>query len=254
MVLVFRNKRTITTFVGLILFILLPLQAQAAYAQSAVAEVVYGCTPASGTCVNVRLGPGTKYKAIKTARIGTVFEVNGSVVADGRLWYRIKQDTDLVHPERVFGTWYIAADFVRVHTTGGKEFVRSDVVPTGKYIIVDLSSQKLYAYAGKKLFLSASVSTGIKRTPTPKGTFTIFKKQPSRYMQGPLPGITEQYYDLPGVPWNLYFTHQGAAIHGAYWHSAFGKPHSNGCVNLPPATAKILYDWAPVGTTVIVRQ
>lgn len=71
-------------------------------------------------------------------------------------------------------------------------------------------------------------------SPTPKGEFIIFRKTPSRYMQGPIPEITgSNYYDLPGVPWNLYFTHGGAVIHGAYWHTSFGEEYSHGCVNLP---------------------
>ncbi|MFA5877656.1 MAG: L,D-transpeptidase, partial [Candidatus Paceibacterota bacterium] len=60
--------------------------------------------------------------------------------------------------------------------------------------------------------------------------------------------------DLPGVPWNLYFTLQGGAIHGTYWHTKFGEPWSHGCVNLPPAHAKKLYQWADVGTIVIVQD
>jgi lipoprotein-anchoring transpeptidase ErfK/SrfK len=74
-------------------------------------------------------------------------------------------------------------------------------------------------------------------------------------MQGPLPYLADiQVYDLPGVPWTLYFTAQGAAIHGAYWHNEFGNPHSHGCVNLPPKEAKLMYDWAQLGTTVIVQD
>ncbi|MBI2047734.1 MAG: L,D-transpeptidase, partial [Parcubacteria group bacterium] len=56
------------------------------------------------------------------------------------------------------------------------------------------------------------------------------------------------------VPWNLYFTHQGAVIHGTYWHENFGKPSSNGCVNVRPAQAEKLYKWADVGTRVTVRD
>ena len=99
------------------------------------------------------------------------------------------------------------------------------------------------------------ISTGLEFTPTPRGTFTVFKKTPSRYMQGPLPNLPDnQYYDLPGVPWNLYFTHGGAVIHGAYWHNSFGKPYSHGCVNLSPEDARKLYDWAELGTKVIVED
>lgn len=74
-------------------------------------------------------------------------------------------------------------------------------------------------------------------------------------MQGPLPDAApDDYYDLPGVPWNLYFTMEGAVIHGAYWHQNFGTPYSHGCVNLAPNDAKILYEWADVGTLVIVKE
>ena len=73
-------------------------------------------------------------------------------------------------------------------------------------------------------------------------------------MQGPLPGISDQYYDLPGVPWDLYFTHEGGAIHGAYWHDKFGERWSHGCVNLPIEKAKELYEWTDLGTTVVVRD
>lgn len=112
----------------------------------------------------------------------------------------------------------------------------------------------LYAYEGDALFMQVRISSGLAFTPTPRGTFTVYKKTPTRYMQGPLPGISAQYYDLPGVPWNLYFTHQGGVIHGAYWHDKFGKRWSHGCVNLPLEQAYKLYLWADVGTPVIVRD
>ena len=82
----------------------------------------------------------------------------------------------------------------------------------------------------------------------------VYRKTPSRYMQGPLPNISSKYYDLPGVPWNLYFTREGAVIHGTYWHEKFGQPWSNGCVNVPYREAEALYHWAPLGTTVTVVE
>jgi lipoprotein-anchoring transpeptidase ErfK/SrfK len=120
--------------------------------------------------------------------------------------------------------------------------------------VVDVSEEMLYAYDGDTLFMKEAISTGLEFTPTPLGTFEVFKKTPSRYMQGPIPGVSDQVYDLPGVPWNLYFTDGGAVIHGAYWHNNFGKPWSHGCVNLPPQKAKELYKWAVVGTTITVQE
>ncbi len=112
----------------------------------------------------------------------------------------------------------------------------------------------LYAYDGDTLFMQQSVSTGLELSPTPRGTFYIYRKTPSRYMQGPLPNISDQYYDLPGVPWNLYFTEGGAVLHGAYWHNNFGQQWSHGCVNLPPEMAEKIYRWAELGMPITIRD
>lgn len=222
-------------------------------AANTYAEVVQGCTHLGGRCVNIRLGPGTDYTSTRTARIGTVLEVDGHVERGGYTWYKVKKDSFIRYPERAPGDWYIAAHLVRITEEPGPEYAKSPK-QNGKVIIVDISSQRLYAYDNTHVFMNAAVSTGIKGTPTPKGSFFIFKKQPSRYMQGPLPGISEQMYDLPGVPWTMFFTEEGAAIHGAYWHNSFGTPYSHGCVNLPVAKAKKLYHWADAGTRVYVRK
>ena len=45
------------------------------------------------------------------------------------------------------------------------------------------------------------------------------------------------------VPWVMYF--QGSyALHGAFWHDAFGRQKSHGCVNLSPEDARTLFHWA----------
>jgi len=159
------------------------------------------------------------------------------------------------YPERVTGDWYVSADYVQLFTDKGDEILATHADgKNAKLIIVDLSEQMLYAYDDDTLFMQEPISTGLEFTPTPRGTFTVFKKTPSRYMQGPIPDVSDQYFDLPGVPWDLYFTNEGAVIHGAYWHDNFSKPWSHGCVNLSPQKAKELYQWANIGTSIIVRD
>jgi hypothetical protein len=51
------------------------------------------------------------------------------------------------------------------------------------------------------------------------------------------------WFDLPGVPWSTFFTCEGIAIHGTYWHNDFGLPRSHGCVNVPISVAKWIYFW-----------
>jgi len=220
-------------------------------------EVVDSCNQYFvGECLNVRSGPGTEYSVVTRLRNNMVLKIAGKVERDGHVWYKIEFDEWLRYPERIKGDWYVAADYVEVLLDEGDRTIwdqENTASTTTKRIIIDRSEQILYAYEGDELFMWVVISTGIELTPTPRGTFSIFKKTPSRYMQGPIPGITNKYYDLPGVPWNLYFTHGGAVIHGAYWHDNFGQKWSNGCVNIIPEQARKLYNWAELGTRVIVQ-
>ena len=221
-------------------------------------EVIDGCDiHFEGDCLNARSGPGTDFSVQRQLRNGIVLKVGGSVERDGELWYRIVFNEFIRYPERMAGDWYVHSDYVSVLYDEGDKTSWEDGVATStnKRIVVNRSEQVLRAYDGDAFFLEAAISTGLELTPTPRGTFTIFKKTPSRYMQGPLPNLADrQVYDLPGVPWNLYFTQGGAVIHGAYWHDSFGSQYSHGCVNLPVDIARILYQWADLGTQVIVED
>lgn len=218
-------------------------------------EVADGCDYAyRGDCVHMRAAPNTDASIVANLRKGVVLKVSDLVSANGRYWYKIAIDKNLHHPERVTSDWYVAADVVAAFYNPGFLTKPPSDATTTKTIVVNRKEEMLYAYDDDVLFMSEHVSTGLELTPTPNGEFTIFQKTPSRYMQGPLPGVSDQEYDLPGVPWNLYFTHDGAVIHGAYWHNKFGQPWSHGCVNLPLDSAKKLYDWATVGTKVIIEE
>lgn len=218
-----------------------------------------------GECLNVRSGPGVDFPVVSQLRNGVVLKTSEKVTVDGITWYKILFDEWLRYPERVNGDWYVSADFVEAFWDEGTQILEEkdeeeeedenpESLPS-KEIIIDRSDQKLYAYEDGELFMEVDVSTGLQFTPTPRGNFKVFKKTPSRYMQGPLPYLaSDKYYDLPGVPWDLYFTEQGAVIHGAYWHDNFGSPYSHGCVNISPVIARTLYEWTPLGTPVIVRD
>jgi lipoprotein-anchoring transpeptidase ErfK/SrfK len=116
-----------------------------------------------------------------------------------------------------------------------------------KSIVISISQQMLWAFKGKQDVLSSYVSTGRTGFETPVGNFAVLTKLPSQTMEGVIGG---EYYNVPDVPWVLYFTNSGHALHGTYWHNNFGTPMSHGCVNLPLDVAAWLYDWAPIGTPV----
>lgn len=119
-----------------------------------------------------------------------------------------------------------------------------------KSIVVDLSDQHLYAYEGDTLVFDTPVSTGRDGFNTPPGTFSVYAKLRIQDMKGNLGG--ESYY-VPDVPHVMYIN-GGVAIHGTYWHNQFGiRRMSHGCINAPLAAAEWLYNWAPMGTTTVVR-
>ena len=114
-----------------------------------------------------------------------------------------------------------------------------------KYIEITLSDQTLKYYEEGRMidkYLISSGSTG----PTPTGTFYINSKLRATTMSGP-------GYNLPGVPYVLPF-YGDYTIHGTYWHNNFGHPMSHGCVNMYTPEAKILYEWADVGTPVVIHS
>jgi lipoprotein-anchoring transpeptidase ErfK/SrfK len=115
-----------------------------------------------------------------------------------------------------------------------------------RWIEIDLSQQRLIAHEGARVVLNVAVSTGLRGTPTPVGTFRIRSKVRSQTMSGP-------GYRLPNVQWVMYFV-GNYAIHGTYWHNNFGRPMSHGCVNLRNADARFLYEWAGYGTPVVIHR
>jgi len=125
----------------------------------------------------------------------------------------------------------------------------AQVVTPGKWIDVDISAQTITAYQDSTPLKSVLVSTGVSWYPTPLGRFKVYMKIPSQTMSG---GYGADAYYLPGVPWVMYFS-GGNAIHGTYWHNNFGRPMSHGCVNLTIADAKWFYEWAEIGTPVVVH-
>ena len=120
-----------------------------------------------------------------------------------------------------------------------------------KWIEVDLSEQRLYMKEGTNSVGSFLVSTG-KWSPTPTGEWRIWTKLRYTRMKGGSKALGT-FYDLPNVPYTMYY-YKGYGIHGAYWHNNFGKPMSHGCVNMRPEEAGVVFNWASVGTRVVVHQ
>jgi hypothetical protein len=122
---------------------------------------------------------------------------------------------------------------------------------TGHWIQVDLFEQTMAAYDGDQLVYATLTSSGLDEWPTRPGLFHIYSKLLADRMAGSYRKDGSDYYYLEQVPWVMYF--DGArALHGEYWHDALGFKRSHGCVNLAPADARWLFNWAARGTPVWV--
>lgn len=125
-----------------------------------------------------------------------------------------------------------------------------------RWIDVDLETQTLVAYEGKRPVFATIVSTGKGKpgTPlgTPKGTHRIWIKLLTSDMDNLEDENAARYYRMEDVPWVQYFS-KGVGLHGAFWHRSFGFVRSHGCVNLSPLDAQRLFFWTgphmPAGWT-----
>ena len=117
-----------------------------------------------------------------------------------------------------------------------------------KIIEVNLKQQQLSYSFGNKLLEKFAISSGLPGTPTPQGEFEVLTKRDVVNYRG-------ANYNYPNTKWNLRFAY-GASfsyyIHGAWWHNNFGQPMSHGCVNVSYDNMERLYDWAQVGTKIII--
>ena len=119
-------------------------------------------------------------------------------------------------------------------------------------ILVNLHQQILMAFEKDRVVLQTRISSGKPRpsdlkdkpTTTPVGSFRIRNKVPSRHMGNGALTANLYAYELPGVPWTMFFHKDGYALHGAYWHDNFGLRMSHGCVNMPIDAAKWLFRWS----------
>jgi len=157
----------------------------------------------------------------------------------GIVWYKLLDD-------RHYNHFYVPAVSLRL-VPASELFPISPKVPREeKRIEVDLGAQTMKAYEDDNVVYKARISSGVRTREggfsTPTGYYRTTRKRPCRHMAYP---SDETYtgFDLPGVPWVSYFTSNGVAFHGAYWHNDFGVPHSHGCINLTPEAAKWVYLW-----------
>jgi lipoprotein-anchoring transpeptidase ErfK/SrfK len=128
----------------------------------------------------------------------------------------------------------------------------------GKLIVISLSRQLLTAYQDGTAVMSTYVATGRPALPTPPGVYHIFHKYSPYKFISPWPTSSPYWYPSAWTSFAMEFIGGGYFIHDAPWRSWYG-PGSNlyngthGCVNVPYSQMSFLWNWAPMGTTVVVQ-
>jgi lipoprotein-anchoring transpeptidase ErfK/SrfK len=122
-----------------------------------------------------------------------------------------------------------------------------------KRIVVSISQQHLWAYEGDQVIYSFVASTGMGNS-TRVGTFSVLDKIPNAY----------------GATWDLWMPNWLGIYYAGYlengihalpilsngvqlWAGYLGTPISFGCIVLGVNESQLLYDWAEVGTPVIIQ-
>jgi len=129
-----------------------------------------------------------------------------------------------------------------------------------RWIDVDLASQTLVAYEGKRPVFATLVSSGRGTSVPPgvppggpgdvsthKGTFRIWVKLLTSTMdniespqEDASPAAEGFRYSMEDVPYVQFFD-KAVGLHGVFWHGDFGHRRSHGCVNLAPRDAAWLF-------------
>jgi len=127
---------------------------------------------------------------------------------------------------------------------------------TDRRIIVDISDQHLYTYEGETLVHSLICSTGIASSPTITGVFQVLSKEEEAYASSwdlwmphfigiyrTGPDFTNGIHALPTLS-------SGARL----WEGVLGRPVSYGCIVVGLDEAAALYEWAELGTLVVIQD
>lgn len=141
---------------------------------------------------------------------------------------------------------------LKIRSLQAKEFT-NPVLQNGKYVDVNLAQQTMVIFENGKAVDSFIISSGKKGMETPVGEFKIENKTPRAWSKkyslwmpnwmAIVPSGEIGFHELPVWP-------------GGYQEGAnhLGTPVSHGCVRLGPGDAKKVFDWAEIGTPVIIHM
>ena len=107
----------------------------------------------------------------------------------------------------------------------------------GRHVEVDISRQVMVLAARGKARHIFHVSTGAPATPSDRGRFRFYRREPG--------------YNRLGMYYSVYYN-RGEAIHG--YRSVPRYPASHGCIRNPIPNSRFIYDWVRLGMRIYVYR
>ena len=115
-----------------------------------------------------------------------------------------------------------------------KKVVKKKAPPPPPRLIITVNkvSQKITVELDGEQLYKWPVSTGAPGYETPSGNFRPFRMEKEHF--------SKEWDDAP-MPYSIFFTGEGHALHGSYHVKSLGRRASHGCVRILPANAAILF-------------
>ena len=98
---------------------------------------------------------------------------------------------------------------------------------------INKSTQKMTVTLNDQRIFDWPISTGAAGYDTPSGTFRPFRMEIDHY--------SDEWDNAP-MPYSIFFTDTGVAVHGTYEQRSLGRAVSHGCVRLSVKNAATLWN------------
>ena len=208
----------------------------------------------AGQDANRRLAPNRSQAPVGELKAGTPVEVVDWVPGE-----EIESHND-TWAELSDGT-YVFSTSLRRSPIGDAPALPADAPTEGRWIDVNLSQQIATAYEGRTAVRTTLISSGRPGWETPTGVLPVLRRVEKDTMDGATlvgqgPNGAGASYKVENVRYVQYFTSDGAAIHENYWRrpATFGMPGSHGCIGMAPADAAWFWQFAEVGTPLVIHE
>ena len=146
--------------------------------------------------------------------------------------------------------------------------------PSGTYIVVDQTQNRLYIMNDDKIVRTSVCSAGSGMIlqgygsskkwvfDTPRGVFKVRNKIPNPIWKKPDWAFAEEGKPLPKNPADRFesgtlgkyalYLEDGYMIHGTLYTRLLGRSVTHGCIRLGPEDLQAVWDAAPIGTPVYI--